>query len=236
MARKKAKKKSVVDSAVRNAAVLTDGCNPEFVKGAKFDGIFEMPIIKKPSKIIIPDNLIPFSKIDRSSKKSFAVCEYENDSEFKDLLSNPDDYVKKIKKYQGFITPDCSVYRDMPLAIQITNIYRNRAIGYYMQSKGIYVIPNVRWGDERTYTTKYLPEKIAFKGIQKKSIVSIGAYGQIQNKVNRYYFLQGLDEMIKELEPKVILVYGKLPEEVKEQYRKVKFVEYQDYTSLMRNK
>ena len=86
MVRKKIKKKSVVDSAVRNAAVLTDGCNPEFVKGAKFDGIFEMPIIKKPSKIVIPDNLIPFSKIDRSSKKSFAVCEYENDSEFKELL------------------------------------------------------------------------------------------------------------------------------------------------------
>ena len=145
MSKKKTKKKSVVDSAVRNAAVLTDGCNPEFVKGAKFDGIFEMPIIKKPSKIVIPDNLIPFSKTDRSSKKAFAVCEYENDSEFKDLLSNPKDYVKKIKKYQGFITPDCSIYRDMPLAIQITNIYRNRAIGYYMQSKGINVIPNVRW-------------------------------------------------------------------------------------------
>ena len=42
MAKKKTKKKSVVDSVVRNAAVLTDGCNPEFVKGAKFDGIFEM--------------------------------------------------------------------------------------------------------------------------------------------------------------------------------------------------
>ena len=42
--------------------------------------------------------------------------------------------------------------------------------------------------------------------------------------------------MIKELKPKVVLVYGKLPDEVKEQYKKVKFVEYQDYTSLMRNK
>ena len=44
--KKENKEKSVVDSAVRNAAVLTDGCNPEFVKGAKVDGIFEMPIIK----------------------------------------------------------------------------------------------------------------------------------------------------------------------------------------------
>ena len=104
-----------------------------------------MPIIKKPKKIIIPDYLVPFSKMDRAEADSFAVCEYENDIEFKDLLSNPDEYVEKISKYQGFITPDCSVYRDMPLAVQITNIYRNRAIGYYFQKQGIYVIPNVRW-------------------------------------------------------------------------------------------
>ena len=38
--RKTGKKKSVVDSAVRNAALLSDGCNPELVKGAEFDGIF----------------------------------------------------------------------------------------------------------------------------------------------------------------------------------------------------
>ena len=24
-----------------------------------------------------------------------------------------------------------------------------------MQKQGVYVIPNVRWGDERTYTTKF---------------------------------------------------------------------------------
>ena len=38
-----------------------------------------MPIIKKPKKIIIPDNLVPFSKMDKADKKTFAVCEYEND-------------------------------------------------------------------------------------------------------------------------------------------------------------
>ena len=64
--RKTRKKKSVVDSAVRNAALLSDGCNPELVKGAEFDGIFEIPIIKKPKKIIIPKNC-------KVSVKSFFV-------------------------------------------------------------------------------------------------------------------------------------------------------------------
>ena len=128
--KRRKKKRSVVDSAARNAAVLTDGCNPELVVGAEFDGIFEIPIIKKPKKIIIPDNLVPFSKMEKVDKKKFAVCEYENDSEFRDLLTKPDEYIAILKRYQGFIAPDCSVYRDMPLAAQVTNIYRSRAIGY----------------------------------------------------------------------------------------------------------
>ena len=153
--------------------MLTDGCNPDLVAGAKFDGIFEIPIIKKPNKIIVPNNLVPFSKLAKADPGSFAVCEYENDSEFRDLLINPEGYVKEIAKYEGFITPDCSIYRDMPFAAQVTNIYRSRAIGYYMQKNGIYVIPNIRWGDERTYSTKLFSEPIAFAGIEKNSIVSV---------------------------------------------------------------
>lgn len=233
--RKTVRKRSVVDSAARNAAVLTDGCNPEFVKGAEFDGIFEMPIIKKPNKIIIPDNLVPFSKMEKADPKSFAVCEYENDSEFKDILVNPDEYISILKKYQGFISPDCSVYRDMPLALQITNIYRSRAIGYCFQKHGVYVIPCVRWGDERTYTKKYLPERVAFSGIEKNSIVSVGSYGQLKDRVNRYYFEAGLDMMMETLEPEIVLVYSKMPEEIQAKYPGTKFVEYVDWTTLKRN-
>ena len=150
--RRHRKKRTVVDSASRNAATLSDGCNPELVIGADFDGIFEIPIIKKPRKYVIPKNLVPFSRMDKADPKEFAVCEYENDRQFRDLLSHPDEYIDILKHYQGFISPDCSLYRDMPLAIQITNIYRNRAIGYCFQKHGVYVIPCVRWGDERTYT------------------------------------------------------------------------------------
>ena len=173
---------------------------------AEFDGIFEMPAIKKPKKMIIPDNLVPFSKMGKADKKKFAVCEYENDREF----------------------------RDMPLAAQITNIYRSRAIGYCFQKHGIYVVPCVRWGDERTYTTQFLPEKIAFLGVEKHSIVSIGTYGQLKNTVNRYYFEKGLDAMMETLEPEIVLVYSKMPQEIKDKYPSTNFVEYEDWTSIMR--
>ncbi len=41
----------------------------------------------------------------------------------------------------------------------------------------IYQIPNVRWGDERAFSTKELPEAVVFVGIPCDSIVSVGTYG-----------------------------------------------------------
>ena len=68
--RKKTKIRTVTDSAARNAAALSDDCNPELVKGADFDGIFEIPIIRKPKKYIIPDNLVPFSKMSKADSRN----------------------------------------------------------------------------------------------------------------------------------------------------------------------
>ncbi len=74
----------------------------------------------------------------------------------------------------------------------------------------------------------FFNEYVAFSGIEKNSIVSVGAYGQIKNNVNRYYFEEGMHAMMKFLTPKVVLVYGKMPDEIKEAYPKTKFVEYED--------
>ena len=90
----------------------------------------------------------------------------------------------------------------------------SRAIGYYLQSKGMYVIPNIRWGDERTYTTVELPEKIAFLGAPKHSILSVGTYGCVKTTESKRYFREGLVAMLDELEPEVVLVYGSMPKQI----------------------
>ena len=217
-------------------AVITDGCNPELVEGADFDGQLEIPIIKRPEKILIPKGIVPFSKMDRVVPEKFAVCEYENDREFADLLRYTDNYVKELKNYQAFITPDASLYWDMPLAAQIINKYRNHAIGYYMQKKGIYVIPNVRWGDERTYTTSVLPEKLAFLGVEKHSIVSIGTYGVVKASDEKKHFRAGLEAMLETLMPEAVLVYGSMPKDIFDEYKRyTEFVQYPDWTTYVRN-
>ena len=109
----------------------------------------------------------------------------------------------------------------------------NRAVGHYLQSQGLYVVPNVRWGDERTYTTCVFPEKPAFLGVEKHSIVSVGAYGCIRGKENKYHFRAGLEE----LEPEIVLVYGRMPKAIFEGLNSsTTFINYPDWITFKRKK
>ena len=210
--------------------LVDEGFRVMLVADAYFDGNFEIPHITRPENIVIPLGMVPFSLRSRSKNKEDFICFYEYDINFRDILTHTEDYVDELGQYSGVITPDCSLYIDAPLCVQIASIYLNRAVGYYLQRQGIYVIPNIRWGDERTYTSQLLGEKIAFQGVDKHSIVSVGTYGQIQSVESRRYFREGLIEMLKELEPEVVLVYGPMPEKIfGDLMSKTTFLQYQDW-------
>lgn len=217
--------------------LVDEGFRVSLVETAFFDGKFEIPHIDAPDKIIIPSGMVPFSIRERSQDKNDFVCFYEHDINFREILTKTEDYVEELKQYPGIITPDCSLYIDAPLCVQIADIYLNRAVGHYLQKQGLYVIPNIRWGDERTYKEDFLGEKVAFQGVDKHSIVSVGTYGQIQTAESKRIFKEGLVEMVKELEPEVVLVYGSMPDRIFGELKtKTKFVQYPDWTTRMKRK
>ena len=219
---------------MKKKATLYDGCNPELVAGARFDGLFEIPIIEKPSHIIIPSDIIPFSQRNRVSAPNAAIGFFERDEEFASVLKNPDAFIEDLCRFSAVISPDCSLYRDAPFSVQVTNIYRNRAVGSHYQRKGLYVIPQVRWGSEATYTTTVFPERIAFLGVEKHSIVAIGTYGCIQHKEDKYHFKAGLEAMLETLKPEVVLVYGPMPSSVFGDYLHTsRFVQYDNWIKKM---
>ncbi len=217
--------------------LVDEGFRVSLVERAFFDGIFEIPHINAPDKMIIPNGMVPFSVRERSLDYEDFVCFYENDIDFREILTNTEDYVEDLRRFPGVISPDCSLYLDAPLCVQIAGIYLNRAVGYYLSQQGIYVIPNIRWGDERTYTDLLFGEKVAFQGVDKHSIVSIGTYGQIQTAESKRYFREGLIEMLKELEPEVVLVYGSMNDIV---FRDLKhltnFIPFPDWTTRQKRK
>ncbi len=216
--------------AKKYETLVDEGFRISLVEKAFFDGVFEIPHIDAPKEIVIPKGMVPFSVRERSLGFEDFVCFYENDVNFRDILTHTEDYVEDLKRFPGVVSPDCSLYIDAPLCVQISDIYLNRAIGYYLSQQGIYVIPNIRWGDERTYTDELFGEKVAFQGVDKHSIVSVGTYGQIQSSESKRYFREGLMEMLKELEPEVVLVYGSMNDYIFNDLKdKTQFVQFPDW-------
>lgn len=72
---------------------------------------------------------------------------------------------------------------------------------------------------------------MAFLGVEKHAIVSVGSYGQLKDKVNRYYFEAGMDAMMETLEPEIVLVYSKMPDEIEQKY----LHPWDEMTGLSRN-
>ena len=213
--------------------LVDDGFNAKLVENAVFAGYLEFPEIKKPDRIIIPIAMIPFSMRRYTDNYKEALMFYEHDLKFRDLLTNVEKYTDELRKFPVIISPDCSLYRDMPLVLQMANAYFNRQIGHHLQQQGCYVITNVRWGDERSYT-RIIPNEVpfAFLGVPKHSIVSIGTYGCCKSKEDKIHLRQGLKAMLDELEPEVVLVYGAMPENIFLEFKHLtRFVHYPDWTS-----
>lgn len=188
---------------------LRPGCKDVFnaflVRNADYEGYDEIPVLRPTYNL--PNQIITFSKAVLSQDYDQWVCFYEDDAAFVRLWNNPTKYLPILKRFNGIITPDFSLYQDMPLCMQKWNIYRSRAIGVWLQENGVKVIPNIRWADFRTH-------RAACLGISTHSVISIGSHGALKDVVIRKNFVAGLDYVIHTLSPSGLVVYGAMPEAI----------------------
>jgi len=164
---------------------------------------WQMPIIRNDG--IIPEELLGFNYAKTSEKKNVGVHFYLDDYQFERVWNNPEKYIELFQEYDGILSPDFSLYMDMPMPMKVWNVYRSRLIGAYYQSYGIPVIPTLSWAEKETFD-------FCFKGIPKGSIVSISTLGVKKDKDEMKTWLEGVKEMLKTVNPKTLLIYGgKLP-------------------------
>ena len=160
---------------------------------------WQMPIIENDD--FIPSDLIGFNYAKSSDNKNCGIHFYVDDYQFERIWNYPEKYIEVLREYECILSPDFSLYLDMPMPMKIWNIYRSRLVGQYFQSNGIKVIPTISWAEKETFS-------FCFKGIPKGSIVSISTIGVKQDQNALQIWRDGVDEMIKQIEPKAILIYG----------------------------
>lgn len=125
------------------------------------------------------------------------------------------EYVDTLSRFDCLLTPDFSLYLEMPLVMQMWNVYRSRLIGRQWQNMGLVVIPTVSWADERSFA-------FCFDGLPRKSTVSISTIGV---KKDTKIFKNGLDEMIERINPSRILLYGGI---IDYNFKNIEVIEYKN--------
>ena len=160
---------------------------------------WQMPVIKNDN--FIPSDLIGFNYAKSSKNKNCGIHFYIDDYQFERVWNCPEKYLNILFDYDCILSPDFSLYMDMPMPMKIWNVYRSRQVGAYYQSKGITVIPTVSWAEKESF-------EFCFQGIPKGSIVSISTVGVKHDKEALKIWRDGTEAMIDRIEPSAILIYG----------------------------
>jgi len=165
----------------------------------KTKNFWQMPIIQKDD--VIPHKLMGFNYARSNKNKDVGIHFYLDDYQFERVWKYPDRYVEMLQGYECVLSPDFSLYRDMPMAMKMWNTYRSRLIGAHFQKSGIKVIPTISWADSDTFS-------FCFEGIPEGSIVSVSTIGVKRNGDSLRIWHEGMTEMEKRIKPSYILVYG----------------------------
>ena len=177
----------------------------------------------------VPEKIIPFN---------FALSDTENyngfvhffidDYQFDRVWRSPERYLPILSKFKGIISPDFSLFIDMPIAVQRWNVYRNRVLAAYYAHNGIDVIPSVGWSYERSYD-------FCFEGLPEYSTVAVSTNGCLSSELSLYYFTKGFSRMLDALKPTTVLSYGRPVKEVYDNCNTIIKI-YSSYSQSLKSK
>lgn len=146
---------------------------------------------------------IPFNyaKTTSKDKSKLGINFYLHDYQFERVWNMPQRYLDTLLPFSAVMTPDFSLYRDYPKALQIYNHYRKHWLGAYWQANGLTVIPTICWSDRESFNW-------CFDGEPEGSVVSVSNVGCVKDKEKRQMFKDGYREMIIRLQPSKIIFYA----------------------------
>ncbi len=164
-------------------------------------GKFEIPMILKQDVSLHDLQLIGYhnTKAKDSANKEKTVHFFLDDVKFESVWNHPQRSLERLRQYKQVLSPDFSLYTNMPLAVQVYQVFRQAWMGAYWQQKGLAVIPTVTWGDARSYD-------FCFDGIEQGSVVAVSTLGA---KRYKDLYLPGFLELLKRIRPEKVLCYAK---------------------------
>lgn len=171
----------------------------EFLYNGKSSGKYEFPMIKKQDINVDEIEFLSYvnAKKEDEKNKDKTIHFFTYDWQFENVYDKAEEEFEKLKQYKYLLSPDFSVFTNMPLSLQIESVFKNRWCGAYWQSKGLKVIPTISWGDEKSF-------EFCFDGIEEGSIVAVCTYYRENCETE---FMLGYNEMMKKIKPSKVICY-----------------------------
>lgn len=176
-----------------------DYYNLRQVNASHCEGRYDMPVIGPCD--FEPSALLPFNYAKTAEDRAQTLHFFKDDYQFERLWNDPERYLDLILSFEAVLTPDFSLYMDMPLPMQQWNEYRRRALGNYWQRHGASVIPTPSWTDERSYG-------FCFDGLPRGYTVAVSTVGVRRCGETRRVWEAGMTEAVLQLRPARVLLYG----------------------------
>ena len=129
-----------------------------------------------------------------------AIHFFLDDYRFETAFSSPERTLGRVTAVGGALTPDFSLWRDMPRAALVWNVYRSRWCGAFWQSHGVRVVPTVSWARPESF-------EFCFDGLPFGGVVALSSVGVRAEDAEG--FRLGVRELIDRVGPATILCYGK---------------------------
>ena len=135
--------------------------------------------------------------------KDAVLAFYVDDYRFEKVWSDAVSTIDKLRKkwFAAIISPDFSVWRDDPVAVQIWNIYRSRWCARYWQECGVKIIPSLNWSDDASYD-------FAFLGLPIGAPVVSCQCRTTRSRKGKEFFCRGISKAVEILRPESVWIYG----------------------------
>lgn len=156
-----------------------------------------------PTSSIVPTRLIAYNdrhKVEHPQPGD-AVHFFLDDYRFETVWTQPRRSLSRLMRVGVSLTPDFSLWREMPLAMQLWQVYRSRWCGAWMHSNGVQVIPTLSWSTPQSYD-------FCFAGVPERGVVALSSVG-IRGHDAEEGYLNGVEEMLERTRPRRVLVYGR---------------------------
>lgn len=179
-----------------------DVMRERFLLGAKLTGKYGFPQL--PAVIVHADGLrsVPFNLALKERNPKECICHFFiDDMQFERVWNNPDKYIPALQNFKYVCAPDFSFYEDMPLSMQIWQVYRSRALAWYLLINGVNVVPVAGWSNAASFGW-------CFDGLPQQSSIALSSVGCVRADLSKRCFSAGYSELIERVNGARVVLFG----------------------------